>query len=336
MQAMANLWRAFINTPKLAWPAVLVLAALDAAGIYLLNAPEPVRAARPQPEPLAAVPKPQAPPPPAMIEPPAVQSALQSGTLIVISKKTQQMFVFQDGALWGTSRISTGKRHHATPSGVFPIIEKQRFHRSNIYSGAPMPFMQRLTWEGIALHAGYVPGYPASHGCVRVPAEFARALYKLTRASATTVVIGDAPLQSDAEARDYALTAQLPVRSALAPPPPPPPPAPPWPSLRIVETPAPGPAPAPALASSAPAPASALPPATGETVQLAAAPSPADADRYWAHLLRAHPELSRFDKRVEAATVNARQVYRLRISGADANGACAKLKRAGVGCMEVG
>src|SRR5690242_21240059 len=72
--------------------------------------------------------------------------------------------------------------------GVFSVIQKQKYHQSNIYSGAPMPFMQRITWSGIALHAGVLPGYPASHGCIRMPPGFAVRMYGLTRIGARVLV----------------------------------------------------------------------------------------------------------------------------------------------------
>ena len=133
-------------------------------------------------------------------KPPTVAEALERGVVIVISKRSQQMHVFKDGALWGSSRVSTGKRGHSTPAGVFPILQKKVFHRSNLYSNAPMPYMQRLTWGGVAMHAGHVPGYPASHGCIRLPARFARSLYALTRASSTLVVVANDRLGSHGEA----------------------------------------------------------------------------------------------------------------------------------------
>src|SRR5262249_57571081 len=74
------------------------------------------------------------------------------------------------------SAVSTGMPGYRTPTGVFSVLQKRRYHESNIYSGAPMPFMQRLTWSGIALHAGVLPGFPASHGCIRLPHHFAVAL----------------------------------------------------------------------------------------------------------------------------------------------------------------
>ncbi|WP_275791073.1 L,D-transpeptidase family protein [Pararhizobium gei] len=100
---------------------------------------------------------------------------------IVVSKDQQTLVVYDGDTVIATSNVSTGKKGHATPTGVFSILEKRRHHKSNIYSNAPMPFMQRLTWSGIALHAsGHVPGYPASHGCVRLPNSFAKQLFKMT------------------------------------------------------------------------------------------------------------------------------------------------------------
>jgi L,D-transpeptidase catalytic domain/SPOR domain len=327
---MAKQRATFLTSSKLIWSVVLLLAGLNAALLSQLAGRDAARAARTAQ--LRAAPAPAVPikpPPPAMIEPPPVEAVLRSGTLIVISKKSQNMFVFSDGALWASTPISTGKRRHETPSGVFPILQKHRLHRSNIYSGAPMPFMQRLTWSGIALHAGWVPGYPASHGCVRVPRAFAQSLFKLTKASATTVVIGDDPLETEVHAQQFALTANLPVHSALAPPADPP-------MVKMAAT----PQPRTALASAAP-PAPPPPPimplqsAGAQTIQLTAAGSQAEAEAHWARLLSSRPDLSRFAKTVVPAVVRSRRVYRLRLSGADAHDYCAKLKSEGISCLDV-
>ena len=80
---------------------------------------------------------------------------------------------------------------HPTPTGVFSVIQKNRHHRSNIYSGAPMPFMQRITWSGIAMHQGALPGRPASHGCIRLPQDFAQTLWKRTKLGARVIVARD-------------------------------------------------------------------------------------------------------------------------------------------------
>jgi L,D-transpeptidase catalytic domain/Putative peptidoglycan binding domain len=123
---------------------------------------------------------------------PAKRTAKKSKPVmqIVISLRQQGLSVYEDGQPILRSKVSTGKAGHQTPKGVFSIIQKKKYHRSNIYSGAPMPFMQRITWSGIALHLGRLPGYPASHGCVRLPAKFARHLYGRTRMR-THVVIAD-------------------------------------------------------------------------------------------------------------------------------------------------
>ncbi|MGZ3293749.1 MAG: L,D-transpeptidase family protein, partial [Xanthobacteraceae bacterium] len=84
--------------------------------------------------------------------------------------------------------VSTGMKGHPTPMGVFSVIQKQKLHHSNIYSGAPMPYMQRITWSGIAIHAGVLPGYPASHGCIRMPMAFAMKMWNWTRMGARVVV----------------------------------------------------------------------------------------------------------------------------------------------------
>ncbi|WP_143523444.1 L,D-transpeptidase family protein [Pararhizobium arenae] len=100
---------------------------------------------------------------------------------VIVSKQQQSLVVYDGDTVIATSHVSTGKKGHATPTGIFSILQKARHHRSNIYSNAPMPFMQRLTWSGIALHAsGHVPAYPASHGCVRMPNDFAKSLFGMT------------------------------------------------------------------------------------------------------------------------------------------------------------
>jgi L,D-transpeptidase catalytic domain len=107
---------------------------------------------------------------------------------IIISVADQRVSLFENGALIARSSVSTGTRGHPTPLGVFSVISKRRWHRSNLYSAAPMPYMQRITWSGIALHAGIVPGYPASHGCIRLKNDFAIRLWHLTK-HGTRVII---------------------------------------------------------------------------------------------------------------------------------------------------
>ncbi|MDH6266769.1 peptidoglycan hydrolase-like protein with peptidoglycan-binding domain [Rhizobium sp. SG_E_25_P2] len=101
---------------------------------------------------------------------------------IFVSKDTQSLAVYDGAAVVATSNVSTGKPGHTTPSGVFSVLEKRKTHFSNLYDDAPMPFMQRLTWSGVALHeSGHVPRYPASHGCVRMPGDFAKMLFGMTK-----------------------------------------------------------------------------------------------------------------------------------------------------------
>jgi hypothetical protein len=119
---------------------------------------------------------------------------------VVVSLSEQRVYVYRDGVQIGESEASTGKEDHETPTGVFPILEKERFHRSSKYNDAPMPFMQRLTDYGVALHAGPLPGYAASHGCIRLPAAFARKLFGVTSVG-TTVVVTDGPADA-ARGRD--------------------------------------------------------------------------------------------------------------------------------------
>jgi lipoprotein-anchoring transpeptidase ErfK/SrfK len=119
---------------------------------------------------------------------PAPIAAVKGPLLAVVAIGEQKFTLYSGTEVVATSRISSGKRGHPTPTGVFSIIQKNRFHRSNIYSGAPMPFMQRITWSGIALHAGVLPGYPASHGCIRLPNGFAASLFGTTKMGTRVVV----------------------------------------------------------------------------------------------------------------------------------------------------
>lgn len=111
--------------------------------------------------------------------------------VVVVSLPEQLAHVYRNGVRIGISTVSTGKASHPTPTGSFEILQKKRMNYSNLYNNAPMPFMQRLTWDGIALHAGAIPGYPASHGCVRLPLAFAEKLYAETERG-MRVVIADA------------------------------------------------------------------------------------------------------------------------------------------------
>ncbi|MCY1279671.1 L,D-transpeptidase catalytic domain [compost metagenome] len=120
------------------------------------------------------------------------QVSPQGPVTVVVSLTEQRAYVYRNGVAIGVSTISSGKPGRDTPTGVFTILQKSVDHHSDLYNSAPMPYMQRLTWDGIALHAGNLPGYPASHGCVRLPMAFAKELYRITGFSTTTVVISDA------------------------------------------------------------------------------------------------------------------------------------------------
>ena len=110
---------------------------------------------------------------------------------IVISIKKQQLTLYAGGVPYAQSRVSTGVPGHPTPQGIFSILEKRVYHESNIYSSAPMPYMQRITWSGVAMHQGVVPNHPASHGCIRLPADFARRLWSLTKVGARVIIAQD-------------------------------------------------------------------------------------------------------------------------------------------------
>jgi lipoprotein-anchoring transpeptidase ErfK/SrfK len=116
--------------------------------------------------------------------------------LIVVSIDDQLAYVYRNGVRIGTTTVSTGRPGFDTPTGVYNILERKTMHHSNLYDDAPMPFMQRLTWDGVALHAGRIPGRPASHGCVRLPLEFARKLFDVTYRGTTVVVTGAASMAS--------------------------------------------------------------------------------------------------------------------------------------------
>jgi hypothetical protein len=108
--------------------------------------------------------------------------------MAIISLTVQRCYVYRNGTLIGVTTVSTGKPGHRTPTGVFSILQKQVHHKSNLYSAAPMPYMERLTWSGVAMHAGNLPGYPASHGCIRMPMAFAKLLYAETTQGMTVVI----------------------------------------------------------------------------------------------------------------------------------------------------
>jgi lipoprotein-anchoring transpeptidase ErfK/SrfK len=161
------------------------------------------------PRPVAAVPAAAAAPAPipAAFDPDTVrpghyvwqpERSLAGPVEIVVSIPQQVAYIYRGGILIGLTTVSTGRPGHETPTGRFPILEKHREHVSSLYNAAPMPFMQRLTMGGIALHAGQIPGHPASHGCVRLPLDFARILFGVTAVGATVHIIDDSPTPASA------------------------------------------------------------------------------------------------------------------------------------------
>ena len=118
----------------------------------------------------------------------APEIAPEGPTLLIVNLKRQRAVLYRNGVPIGASTVSTGRPGYRTPTGVFTILQKHVEHYSSKYDNAPMPYMQRLTWRGIALHAGHLPGYPASHGCIRLPLGFAKLLYRATRVGMTVVI----------------------------------------------------------------------------------------------------------------------------------------------------
>ncbi len=110
---------------------------------------------------------------------------------IVVSLSTQRAFVYRGATMIAATTISSGKDGKDTPLGTYPILQKEQEHKSNLYNDASMPFMQRLTWDGIAIHAGRNPGFPDSHGCIRVPTGFAKRLFGVTSLGTTVTVTDD-------------------------------------------------------------------------------------------------------------------------------------------------
>src|SRR3974377_2340564 len=107
---------------------------------------------------------------------------------LVVKSSTQKVSLYSNGVRVAQGPVSTGMPGHPTPHGVFSIIEKDRYHHSNLYSGAPMPYMQRITWSGVAIHEGVLPGHPASHGCIRTSHDFAQKLWPITKLGVRFIV----------------------------------------------------------------------------------------------------------------------------------------------------
>jgi hypothetical protein len=119
-------------------------------------------------------------------------AAAPAGPIVVlVSLDEQRAYVYRNGVEIGVTTISSGKQGHRTPTGVFVILQKDKDHRSSKYNNAAMPYTQRLTWDGVALHAGGLPGYPSSHGCVHLPSKFAEELFAVSPMGMTVVVVDD-------------------------------------------------------------------------------------------------------------------------------------------------
>jgi lipoprotein-anchoring transpeptidase ErfK/SrfK len=170
-------------------PAIVAPPTIDPAPVPVV---EPVPPVTPTPEPKPE-PKPVKKGPPDSLKPGQFvwesREAYVNPLRMVIVLDIQRMYVFDGDSLVGFTTVSTGKKGKETPTGVFKILQKKIYHESNLYANAPMPFMQRLTWDGIALHAGYNPGYPASHGCIRLPKTFAKSLYDVTAMDGEVVIL---------------------------------------------------------------------------------------------------------------------------------------------------
>ncbi|MFZ4688974.1 MAG: L,D-transpeptidase [Polymorphobacter sp.] len=130
--------------------------------------------------------------------------------MVVVNLKTQRAYAYRNGVRIGATTISSGKPGKKTPTGIFTILQKNKDHKSNLYNSAPMPYMQRLTWDGIAMHAGNLPGYPASHGCVRLPMEFSKKLFEVSNMGMTVVVTDEkGPVAQPENIIDNALLAPM-------------------------------------------------------------------------------------------------------------------------------
>lgn len=288
---------------RLIGPTVIASLALMLVGSA---APAELQSAGPEPQVAPAVvptpvPSPEAPKPPS---PPTVEQALADGVLVVVSLPAQKLYVFKDGEAWGSAPVSTGRRGHETPAGVFPILQKAVHHRSNLYSNAPMPYMQRLTRGGVALHAGHLPGHRASHGCIRLPWAFAKKLYGITSFASTAVLVTHERLPTAETALQLAGGPAARPRRALA--------------SAVPKT------PAPPVAG-----------ATSQTIQLAALDDPQSADRLWQELRHQRPELAGLERQIVPATVNSRKYFRLRASGPAAHAICRTLASSGVACLKI-
>ena len=166
---------------------IAVVPRADAAALFYWQDSDPSYY---RPAPVAQPRKPKARRPSAKTEAAVKETnAKPQGPLIIaVSIEQQKVRIYDTNGLFAESPVSTGMKGHSTPMGVFSVIQKHKMHRSNIYSNAPMPYMQRITWSGVAMHAGVLPGYPASHGCIRMPMAFAVKMWNWTRMGARVIV----------------------------------------------------------------------------------------------------------------------------------------------------
>jgi hypothetical protein len=124
--------------------------------------------------------------------------AAPDGPIVVIVSLTEQRaYIYRNGVEIGYTTVSTGKPGHVTPTGIFTILQKDKNHHSSIYNDAAMPYQERLTWDGVALHAGGLPGYPESHGCVHLPSQFADDLFQVTHLGMTVIIVNDHTAPAD-------------------------------------------------------------------------------------------------------------------------------------------
>ena len=117
--------------------------------------------------------------------------------VVVVSLNEQRAYVYRNGIEIGYTTVSTGRAGHETPTGIFTILQKDKDHHSSLYNDAAMPDQERLTWDGVALHAGGLPGYPSSHGCVHLPSKFADELYGQSHLGMTVVVVNSKTAPAD-------------------------------------------------------------------------------------------------------------------------------------------
>lgn len=126
------------------------------------------------------------------------ERATEGDLAIVVSLPLQRAYVYRGDVLIGGATVSSGMPGYETPTGAYRILQKREQHASNLYDAAPMPFMQRLTWDGVALHGGSIPGGPASHGCIRLPRTFAAKLYEVTELGARVLIVDESPAPDEA------------------------------------------------------------------------------------------------------------------------------------------